>query len=130
MAGSRGEKGSGVRMSIERIPVSKVSGDEAAGRRPKAFVGGARKWLLANGYAGTTMSSIASAVGGSKTTLWTYFPSKEALFEAVVDDIVDYYGAALQVELPMDEAVLPVLRRFCHVLITTLTSDPLLALYQ
>src|SRR3546814_8893311 len=30
----------------------------------------------------------------------------------------------------MDEAVLPVLRRFCHVLITTLTSDPLLALYQ
>src|SRR3546814_11017883 len=76
------------------------------------------------------MSSSASAVGGSKTTLCTYFPSKEALFEAVVDDIVDYYGAALQVELPMDEAVLPVLRRFCHVLITTLTSDPLLALYQ
>src|SRR3546814_14407926 len=30
----------------------------------------------------------------------------------------------------MDEAVLPVLRRFCHVLITTLTSDPLPALYQ
>src|SRR3546814_4516790 len=59
-----------------------------------------------------------------------YFPSKEALFEAVVDDIVDYYGAALQVELPVDEDVLPVLRRFGQVLMTTLTSDPLLALYQ
>src|SRR3546814_2195616 len=98
---------SGVRLSIEMIPVSTVSGDDAAALRRKAFVEAARKGFLANGYAGTTMSSIASAVGGSKTTLWTYFPSKEALFEAVVDDIVDYYGAALQVELPMDEAVLP-----------------------
>src|SRR3546814_14826440 len=89
---------SGVRLSIEMIPVSTVSGDDAAALRRKAFVEAARKGFLANGYAGTTMSSIASAVGGSKTTLWTYFPSKEALFEAVVDDIVDYYGAALQVE--------------------------------
>src|SRR3546814_13836486 len=75
------------------------------------------------------MSSIASTVGGSKTTLWSYFPSKEALFEAVVDDIVDYYGAALQVELPVDEDVLPVLRRFVQVLMTTLTSAPLPAPY-
>ncbi|SKB42121.1 TetR/AcrR family transcriptional regulator C-terminal domain-containing protein [Sphingopyxis flava] len=112
------------------IPASTVSGDGAAAARRKAFVDAAREAFFANGYAGTTMSSIAGKVGGSKTTLWTYFPSKEALFEAVVDDIVQYYGAALQVDLPVDEEVLPVLRRFCRVLVTTLTSDPLLALYQ
>lgn len=117
-------------MSIKMIPVSTVSSDDATAARRKAFVDAAREAFFANGYAGTTMSSIAGKVGGSKTTLWTYFRSKEALFEAVVDDIVQYYGAALQVELPVDEDVLPVLRRFCRVLVTTLTSDPLLALYQ
>lgn len=117
-------------MSIKMIPVSTVSSDDATAARRKAFVDAAREAFFAKGYAGTTMSSIAGKVGGSKTTLWTYFPSKEALFEAVVDDIVQYYGAALQVELPVDEDVLPVLRRFCRVLVTTLTSDPLLALYQ
>ncbi len=117
-------------MSIKMIPVSTVSSDDAAAARRKAFVDAAREAFFANGYAGATMSSIAGKVGGSKTTLWTYFPSKEALFEAVVDDIVQYYGAALQVDLPVDEDVLPVLRRFCRVLVTTLTSDPLLALYQ
>jgi len=117
-------------LSIKMIPVSTVSSDDATAARRKAFVDAAREAFFAKGYAGTTMSSIAGKVGGSKTTLWTYFPSKEALFEAVVDDIVQYYGAALQVELPVDEDVLPVLRRFCRVLVTTLTSDPLLALYQ
>lgn len=38
------------------------------------------------------MSSIAGQVGGSKTTLWAYFPSKEDLFAAVVDDVVEQYG--------------------------------------
>src|SRR3546814_8089792 len=76
------------------------------------------------------MSVYASSVGGAQTTMGVYFPAKEALFEACGDDIVDYYGAALQVELPVDEDVLPVLRRFGQVLMTTLTSDPLLALYQ
>ena len=28
--------------------------------------------------------AIAAAVGGSKATLWSYFPSKESLFEAVL----------------------------------------------
>ncbi|MCU0892647.1 MAG: TetR/AcrR family transcriptional regulator, partial [Sandarakinorhabdus sp.] len=42
---------------------------------------------------------MAAAVGGSKTTLWNLFPSKLALFEAVVDAVVRDYGAALTVDL-------------------------------
>lgn len=37
------------------------------------------------GYGAVSMSSIASAVGGSKSTLWRYFPVKEKLFSAVID---------------------------------------------
>lgn len=117
-------------LSTEMIPDSTVVMDDAATARRKAFVDAARELFFANGYAGTTMSSIASKVGGSKTTLWTYFPSKEDLFEAVVDDIVERYGDALAIDLPLDEPVPDVLRRFGNVLMTKLTATPLLSLFR
>jgi AcrR family transcriptional regulator len=36
------------------------------------------------GYGATSMSTIAVRLGGSKATLYKYFPSKELLFEAVM----------------------------------------------
>jgi len=112
------------------IPGGTVTLDDAAAARRKAFVDAARELFFANGYAGTTMSSIASKVGGSKTTLWSYFPSKEDLFAAVVDDIIGHYGAALQVDLPIDQPVVDVLRHFGNVLMNTLLSPTMLALYR
>lgn len=44
----------------------------------------ARACFLAEGYAATSMSSIAAKLGGSKGTLYNYFPSKEELFSAVM----------------------------------------------
>jgi AcrR family transcriptional regulator len=117
-------------LSIEMIPASTAGLDDAATMRRKAFVDAARELFFANGYAGTTMSSIASKVGGSKTTLWTYFPSKEELFEAVVDDIVEQYGQTLAIDLPLDEPVLDVLRRFGNLLMTKLTATPILSLFR
>ena len=117
-------------LSIEMIPDSTPVLDDAAAARRKAFVDAARELFFANGYAGTTMSSIASKVGGSKTTLWTYFPSKEELFAAVVDDIVAQYGDALAIELPLDEPVPDVLRVFGNLLMTKLTATPILSLFR
>jgi AcrR family transcriptional regulator len=117
-------------LSIEMIPDSTPALDDAAAARRKAFVDAARELFFANGYAGTTMSSIASKVGGSKTTLWTYFPSKEELFAAVVDDIVAQYGDALAIELPLDEPVSDVLRVFGNLLMTKLTATPILSLFR
>ena len=117
-------------LSIEMIPDSTPALDDAAAARRKAFVDAARELFFANGYAGTTMSSIASKVGGSKTTLWTYFPSKEELFAAVVDDIVAQYGDALAIELPLDEPVPDVLRVFGNLLMTKLTATPILSLFR
>jgi len=47
------------------------------------------------------MSTIAAELGGSKTTLWTYFPSKDALFAAVIDSKIEAFQAKL------DEALIP-----------------------
>lgn len=112
------------------IPDSTTTLDDAAAARRKAFVDAARALFLANGYSGTTMSSIAAKVGGSKTTLWTYFPSKEDLFAAVVDEIVGEYGTALHVDLPVDQPVVEVLTRFGNVLMAALVTTPLLSLFR
>jgi len=101
----------------------------AADRR-KAFVDAAREAFFAQGYAGTTMSSIAATVGGSKTTLWTYFPSKEELFAAVVEDLLKQYGMPLSKDLPLDEPVAEVLGGYAARLMSMLMSEPMLALYR
>nr|GLK19928.1 TetR family transcriptional regulator [Microbacterium terregens] len=55
----------------------------------------ARRMFLENGYAATSMSAIAAELGGSKATLWNYFPSKEELFDAVLDDATAVYRQQL-----------------------------------
>ncbi|WP_449472679.1 TetR/AcrR family transcriptional regulator [Sphingobium chungangianum] len=104
--------------------------DDPAIARRRGFVIAATEAFFARGYGGTTMSSIASDVGGSKSTLWSYFPSKEELFAAVVDDIVERYGEALSVALPPDEPVELVLRRYAHALLSTIYSEPILKLQR
>jgi AcrR family transcriptional regulator len=52
--------------------------------RRDAIIAIAREAFAADGYAGTSMSSIAARLGGSKGTLYSYFKSKEELFIAVV----------------------------------------------
>ena len=104
--------------------------DEPSAARRRAFVAAATSAFFDQGYAGTTMSGIASAVGGSKTTLWSYFPSKEELFTAVVDDIVERYGKSLSVEVSLDDPVDAVLRRFAGALVSTIYSAPVMALHR
>ena len=98
--------------------------------RRAAFVSAAQEAFLTHGYAGTTMSSIAATVGGSKTTLWSHFPSKQALFAAVVDDVVSQYGKALAVDLPPEAPVAATLSRFAAALLATILSPPIIGLHR
>lgn len=47
-----------------------------------------------NGYDRTTMSEISGKVGGSKATLYGYFQSKEQLFAAALEDIIEAEASA------------------------------------
>jgi AcrR family transcriptional regulator len=53
--------------------------------RRAAILETARKVFLEDGCFGTTMENIAARHGGSKTTLYKYFPSKSDLFRAIVE---------------------------------------------
>jgi len=64
--------------------------------RRAAIVAVARTAFLEQGYAATSMSTIATQLGGSKGTLWAYFPSKEDLFAAVLDDVTASFRQNLE----------------------------------
>lgn len=63
----------------------------ARGERRLKIVRVARDVFLEQGFAATSMSSIAARLGGSKTTLWSYFGSKADLFIAVTEDNIEQY---------------------------------------
>lgn len=56
--------------------------DDGAKRRQ--VLDGAREVFLADGFDGASMNEIARVAGVSKGTLYVYFDSKEALFEALI----------------------------------------------
>ena len=95
-----------------------------------AFVDTACELFFAQGYGATSMSSVAARVGGSKTTLWSYFPSKEALFAAVVDALIERYGQALDVAVPDAIELRDGLRRFGAATMRVAISPPVLALHR
>ncbi len=96
----------------------------------QAIVTVARNAFLRDGYGGTAMSSIAAEVGGSKTTLWSYFPSKQDLFAAVIDDMVDRYGEALRVPLPPEGDPAETMRSLGQSLMKTLMRPQIIALHR
>ncbi|UUL82347.1 TetR/AcrR family transcriptional regulator [Sphingomonas qomolangmaensis] len=65
--------------------------DQNREARRAAIVSAAREAFLEHGYAATSMSTIATQLGGSKGTLWAYFPSKEDLFAAVLDEVTSNF---------------------------------------
>ena len=90
--------------------------------RRDAIVTVAQAYFLEYGFAATTMSSIAAELGGSKGTLWSYFPSKDDLFAAVIERAASGYRAQLTQILDPDGPLEPTLKSACRSLIEKVTS--------
>jgi AcrR family transcriptional regulator len=112
------------------IPVSTEQVAAGPDPRRQAYVAAAQRLFFAHGYGATSMNAIAAAVGGSKTTLWNLFPSKLALFEAVVDAVVRDYGAALTVDLDSAPDVETGLLRMGNALMETVLSDQVTGIHR
>lgn len=54
--------------------------------RRLGFVRAAGKLFVERGFGSVSMEAVAAEAGASKATLYGYFPSKEALFEAFVNE--------------------------------------------
>jgi AcrR family transcriptional regulator len=86
--------------------------------------------FLERGYHCTTMSAISSALGGSKSTLWTHFGSKEELFEAVIVQAVEDFQARLQMEFKRKGQVSDILLTFAERYISKVESPTALRLQR
>ena len=69
---------------IEKAPGKREARKE---ERRLAILDVAKRSFLESGYSATSMSAISVELGGSKGTLWNYFPSKEELFAAVLEHV-------------------------------------------
>ena len=88
--------------------------------RPGDIIAAALEVFAEKGFAGARMDEIARRAGISKGTLYLYFETKEAMFRAVVREVVvpnveavrDAFVAA---DLPFDATVRAFLPRFAEV---------------
>jgi AcrR family transcriptional regulator len=105
------------------------SGTQCPDRR-EAMLTVASRYFLDHGYAGTTMSAIAAAIGGSKATLLKYFPSKENLFAACIDYETAAFRAQLSNLLDTHGPLEQTLKRFCEQFLKKVTSPDAIALHR
>ena len=64
------------------VPPGQAEDRDTAKRRQ--VMEGARRVFFADGFDGASMNDVARAAGVSKGTLYAYFPSKQALFAALI----------------------------------------------
>jgi AcrR family transcriptional regulator len=91
----------------------------------------ARTAFLELGFERTSMAEIATRVGGSKATLYGYFPSKEALFMATIERLAEQFisPALAELEASTDD-VRPALRRFGEQFLAFISTQESVATYR
>ncbi len=86
----------------------------------------ATRVFRANGFAGASMAEIAAQLGGSKGTLYSYFPSKEALFAAVMIELARRFADPIFQDLEKARDGRTAIRTFARQLVRALASPEIL----
>jgi TetR/AcrR family transcriptional regulator, mexJK operon transcriptional repressor len=108
-----------------------VSGRERQkSTRREAILDVAAHSFLEHGYAGSTMSGIATTLGGSKGTLWSYFPSKELIFRAVIERMSHAFHAELSLSFPSNDHPEFTLQHFCRQFLSKVSSHEAIAFHR
>jgi AcrR family transcriptional regulator len=76
---------------------------KARTEKRSAIVAAAGELFVARGYDGTSMEMIAEAAHVSRQTVYNQFESKEVLFRAIIDDVLEEFMAPLVSASPRAE---------------------------
>jgi AcrR family transcriptional regulator len=93
-----------------------AKGQQRRDERRAQIVEAATRLFVAQGYAATTMQQVVEAAGTSIGNCYFYFPNKEALLRAVVEQINTDVGAAI------DRAIAGVMPGLTQIAIALYTS--------
>ena len=113
-------------MSLAEPPVRVTRGD----LRRQAIIDIARTSFLSEGYAATSMSAIGARAGGSKATLYTYYPSKADLFAAVIQEMCERTRHELRQAGDPDAETSHLMTRFGRRYVRIMLSDEVIALHR
>jgi AcrR family transcriptional regulator len=91
--------------------------------RREAILDAAAEVFLEEGFAAASMSAIATRVGGSKGTLYNYFKSKEALFEAYIRRHCAWQQEAMFALLAPDSSIGEALTQFGRSFLASVLSE-------
>ncbi len=105
-------------------------GDHRKERSRPSILAIALAIFLQNGFSGTSMSAVSSALGGSKGTLWGHFPSKLHLFFAVIAKEVSCFDAALSALSVEGAALEEIVRNVGRVWLGCVVADDSLRLQR
>lgn len=122
------QKGQAVQAEVfdpqEKIaPESKGLDSKGRGDRRELILDVASEVFIVEGYAATSMSSIAAKLGGSKGTLYNYFKSKEELFVAYVQRHCEFHRGQIGDLLNEEGEARPVLTAFARRYLRVFTSE-------
>ena len=96
---------------------------KAAERR--ATILAAAKILFADkGFHGVSVDEIASRLGVSPAVLYQHFPSKEAIYEEVLDELSGSRESYIEAVLQGPTDFASVLRRICSIYVASIARDP------
>ncbi|MFP1132954.1 TetR/AcrR family transcriptional regulator [Asticcacaulis sp. W401b] len=98
--------------------------------RQQKIIKVATEVFLEHGYRTSSMSEVASRLGGSKATLWQYFPSKDELFVATINDAIDQLQGELSPSLFGTSDTHSTLLRFCLNVSRVMLQPRRLALFR
>jgi AcrR family transcriptional regulator len=100
--------------------------------RREAILEEAAKLFRELGYERASMNELAQRLGGSKATLYGYFPSKEALFVAVTHALADKHmgDAIAKLSAANSEEFEPALRRFGEAFVLLANESDALSVYR
>lgn len=87
----------------------------------RQIIEGARQIFMRDGFDGASMNDITKAAGVSKGTVYAYFPSKEALFEALIREDRRIQAERICQFSADDENVEDVLREIAHNIVAAVT---------
>lgn len=96
----------------------------------QAVIEAAERAFLEQGYADASMDGIAAEAGVSKRTVYNHFPSKQDLFQAVVDRLYAGLHEVRRRGLPLDRPPAAVLTEFAEDLLVQLRRPQMQGLYR
>lgn len=77
-----------------------------SGNRRSAILMAATHHFLRSGFEAASLSEISAEAGGSKSTVYSYFPSKAALFHVAIQEEIERVARTV-FEPPVDNADVP-----------------------